>query len=88
VSIESGDGATAAPLQPESPRAKAERVLARWRSRGFDRVTCYPSGYCCPANSSAGRAELRAGYRALPIDSEEALAAVAASIEGGMSYRV
>ena len=33
----------------------AERVIERWRTTGFDLVTCYPSGYCCPSNSTTGR---------------------------------
>ena len=67
---------------------RAQWVLERWRRQGFDTVMCYPSGYCCPANSSVSRGELPAGYCAHTIDSQEALAAVTASIEAGAAYRL
>ena len=68
-------------------RALAVRVLERWRGTGFDGVLCYPSGYCCPVNSSAARLQTREGYRLLTLGSQDALDALAASIEAGCVYR-
>jgi hypothetical protein len=66
----------------------AMRVLARWRRLGFDLVTCFPSRYCSPANSSTTYGEMPDGYCRHRIDSDEALSAVARSIEGGDFYRL
>ena len=68
-------------------RSIALRVIERWRSRGFDTLWCYPSGYCSPANSSATRSAMPEGYCCYPLDSEAALTAVAAAIDAGATYR-
>jgi hypothetical protein len=75
-------------IQSGGARSQAELVLERWRRQGFDAVTCYRSGYCCPANSSVFGRTLPEGYVLYAIDSEEALEAVAVSIAAGTSYRV
>lgn len=66
----------------------AMKLLARWRRQGFDAITCHPTGYCSPANSTVSVAELPDGYCRWEIDSDEALSAVARSIRAGMAYRI
>jgi hypothetical protein len=68
-------------------RSQATRIIERWRSRGFDTLLYHPSGYCSPANSHAMRAPLPGGYLAYPLDSEDAVAGLAASIAAGATYR-
>jgi hypothetical protein len=81
--------------QPQWPRATisgafriAARTRARWRALGFDLVRSAPSGFCWPVNSKASTDSLPGGYRTLPIDSEAAVAAIAAAVASGFSYRV
>lgn len=75
------------PGRPEQhSRTRALDVLARWRVQGFDRVTCYPSGYCCPTNSSAMRAAPPAAYRVLTLESDEACDAVERAIRLGATF--
>jgi hypothetical protein len=66
----------------------AMKLLARWRQQGFDMVLCHPSGYCNPGNSAVLRSKPPEGYCLHAIDTDEALAAVAASVKSGMAYRI
>jgi hypothetical protein len=66
----------------------AMKLLARWRQQGFDMVMCHPKGYCSPVNSAAMRSDAPEGYGIQPIDSDDALASVTASVRAGTVYRI
>ena len=68
-------------------REQAERIIARWRESGFNTVLCYRSGYCAPANSAVSHGTLPDGYNSYPLDSPDAVEALARSIGAGDSYR-
>jgi len=67
---------------------RAAYIIDRWRRQGFDTLTCYPSGYCAPANSIASTSALPEGYCRWPIDSPEALDSLRVSIDSGVPYRM
>ena len=76
-----------APEKEAQARLRAVWMIDRWRKRGFDSIMCYPSGYCCPSNSQVMTAPLPEGYCLHPIDSEQAVDSIVASILKGMPYR-
>ena len=84
----SSERAFRSPFGGGRERLEAVRLLDRWTKQGFDTLVCYPSGFCSPANSSVLHTPLPDGYCANPIDSEEALTTLMASIKAGASYRV
>ena len=61
----------------DQARQRASRLIDRWMVQGFDTLIRHPSGYCSPANSKVLRMALGDGFRAHPIASEDAAAAVA-----------
>ena len=76
------------PINDTDAREQALQVIDRWKSQGFDTLVCHPSGYCSPANSRILRPMLPDDYAAYPIDSDEAIDRVLASISAGVAYRV
>jgi CheY-like chemotaxis protein len=73
-------------VQVSVSTALGRRILDRWRTQGFDLVNQYPSGFCSPISSRSVGATTPEGYSFHPIDSPEAIRAIAGAIERGASY--
>jgi CheY-like chemotaxis protein len=73
-------------VQVSVSTALGRRILNRWRTQGFDIVNQFPSGFCSPLSSRAITGSSPEGYTFLPIDSPDAVWAVARAIERGASY--